>query len=98
MITLSTILNSGGSLPDDVDDNEAIEDGINNLSKALNKLMNVEGGQFHWKQEMDLFYKSWSKLVSGSKDSVQGTDMSFEQLNNNCTKIVMDGNFPAVIT
>jgi len=44
MITLSTILNSGGSLPDDVDDNEAIEDGINNLSKALNKLMNVEGG------------------------------------------------------
>lgn len=98
MMTLSTIMQSGGSLQD-VDNAEQIEEGVSHLGKSLHKLLNSDGGQFHWKQEMDLFYKSWSKLVLDSNDSVYDTDISFGQLNDYCTKIILNGKmFPTVIT
>ena len=43
--------------------------------------MNLDGGKFLWQNEMNQFQKSWSKLVTGSKDSVDGTKMSYDELN-----------------
>ena len=46
---------------------------------------------------MDSFYKSWSKLVTGSKDTVQDSELTFEEVNERATSLMKAGDFPAVI-
>lgn len=94
VITLSSILRAGGSLEGDAN---AVVDSVNHLSSSLHALVNTSGGDYNWKQEMDSFYKSWSKLVTGSKDTVQDSELTFEEVNERATSLMKAGDFPAVI-
>ena len=37
------------------------------------------------------------KLVTGSKDSVEGSDLSYDEVNRRATQLMETGNFPAVL-
>lgn len=63
MITLSSIINSGGIVVSSEDDADKITGSVDHFSQSLNNLMNIDGGDFEWKLEMDYFIKTWTKLV-----------------------------------
>jgi len=49
IITLSTIINSGGSIPEGIEDVDNIKEGVKYFTQSLNKLINIQVGEFHWK-------------------------------------------------
>lgn len=91
MISVASLLENEQTIPED------IEEGVKFFSELLNKLQGREAGQFHWRQERDSLINQWTKLASGSNDTVPHTDVSYGDLAQNVSEQISSGTYPEIL-
>jgi len=90
MVTLNMMIQSGQSVP------EELEEGVKHFSDIINKF----GGSssINWRQERDVLINDFKKLVTNSKDVINDTDITYEDLNSGVAESISSNDYPEVIT
>ena len=75
MIAMHTMVHCGVSIPED------IEEGVRHFSECLMKFGGHNQETIPWRNHRDCFIACWTKLASGSQDTIANTGITFEELN-----------------
>lgn len=51
----------------------------------------------NWRQDRDVLINNFKKLVTQSKDLIEDTDISYEDLNSGIAESISSNDFPEVI-
>ena len=93
MITMHTMMESGQKVP------EELEEGVKHFSDILKSVQgNLTSEPLNWRKERDVFINAFKKLVSSSKDLVDHTDISYEDLNSGVAEEISSNSFPELIS
>lgn len=76
---------------------EDIEEGVQVFSNSLNKLQCIDQESINWRKEREVFIKSLQKLVKGQSSTIQGTDISFSDLQEKAVEAIASSSYPDVI-
>lgn len=63
----------------------------------MNSFTNKDGGSYAWSNELEAMSAQWNKLVTGNKDQVPGSEMSYGDLSAALSKFVNKDVLPAEI-
>lgn len=77
---------------------EELEEGAKHFSECLERLQGKVQGTIHWRQERDYLIKQLNKLVSASKDTINHTDITYEDFGTAVAESISSNSFPEVIT
>lgn len=91
ILTLATLTQCGHEMPED------IEEGVQVFSNSLNKLQCIDQESINWRKEREVFIKSLQKLVKGQSSTIQGTDISFSDLQEKAVEAIASSSYPDVI-
>lgn len=92
MMTLHTLTQCGHEMPED------IEEGVKFFSTSLNKLQCVDQESINWRKEREVFIKSLQKLVKGHSTTIQGTDITFADLQEKAVEAIASSSYPDAIS
>ena len=92
MITLHTLLDCGQTVP------EEVAEGVNHFRENINKLTLRNEPGANWRQSRDAFISEWTKLVSGSHETIQLTDSTYEDLSTGIFESISSGGYPEEIS
>lgn len=92
ILTVQTMLECGQQVP------EELEEGAKHFSECLERLQGKVQGTIHWRQERDYLIKQLNKLVSASKDTINHTDITYEDFGTAVAESISSNSFPEVIT
>jgi hypothetical protein len=91
MIVMHTMMESGQKIP------EELEEGVKFFSDQLNTLLGNGSGPLNWRKERDVFINSCKKLVGASKDVIDHTDISYEDLATGVAESISSNDFPETL-
>lgn len=91
ILTLHTLTQCGHEMPED------IEEGVKFFSNSLNKLQCIDQESINWRKEREGVIKSLQKLVKGHSTIIQGTDVSFSDLQEKAVEAIASSSYPDVI-
>jgi len=92
MVTLNMMIQSGQSVP------EELEEGVKHFSDIINKFAGSKDPSINWRQERDVLINDFKKLVTNSKDVINDTDITYEDLNSGVAESISSNDYPEVIT
>jgi len=92
MVTLNMMVQSGTSIP------EELEEGVKHFSDIINKFAGSKDPSINWRQERDVFINDFKRLVTNSKDVINDTDITYEDLNTGVAESISSNDYPEVIT
>lgn len=91
MIVMHTMLESGQKVPED------LEEGVKHFSDQLSTLLGNGSAPLNWRKERDVFINSCKKLVGASKDVIEHTDVSYEDLASGIAESISSNDFPETL-
>lgn len=93
MIVMHTMMESGQKIP------EELEEGVKHFSELLTTMMgNVQGqGPLNWRKERDVFITACKKLATASKEVVDHTDISYEDLATGVAESISSNDYPETL-
>ena len=92
MITLHTLLDCGQTIP------EELVEGVNHYRENINHLTLRTEPSANWRQSRDAFISEWTKLVSGSDDTITHTDSTYKDLSTGIFESISSGGYPEEIS
>lgn len=92
MVTLHMMVEAGQQIP------EELEEGVKHFSTVLNKFTGSSDNSVNWRQERDVLVNDFKKLVTNSKDTVEHTDISYEDLNTGIAESISSNDYPEIVT
>ena len=91
MIVMHTLMESGQKIPDE------LEEGVKHFSEMLNSVLGNTSGPLNWRKERDVFINACKKLVTSSKDVIEHTDISYEDLATGVAESISSNAFPETL-
>lgn len=93
ILTLYMIKQSGQKIP------EELEEGVKHFSDIIEKFTGKStSDSVNWRQDRDVLINDFKKLVTQSKDLIEDTDISYEDLNTGVAESISSNNFPEIIS
>jgi len=72
---------------------------VKHFSSTINKFTGCCGEtSVNWRQERDALVNDFKKLVTNSKDTVEDSDISYEDLNTGIAESISSNDYPEVVT
>lgn len=91
MLVMHTMMESGQKIPED------LEEGAKHFSDIMNSLLGNGNSPLNWRKERDVFIGSCKKLVGASKEVIEHTDISYEDLASGIAESISSNEFPETL-
>lgn len=91
MIVMHTMMESGQKIPDE------LEEGVKHFSELLNTMLGNGQGPLNWRKERDVFINACKKLTTASKDVIEHTDISYEDLASGVAESISSNDYPETL-
>lgn len=89
---MHTMMESGQTIP------EELEEGVKHFSEQLSTLLGQGTSEsLNWRKERDVFINSCKKLVGASKEVIEHTDISYEDLASGIAESISSNDFPETL-
>ena len=92
MISIHTLLDCGQTIP------EEVQEGVNHFRENINKLTLRTESSANWRQSRDQFISEWTKLVSGSQETIVHTDTTYEEVASGLSESISSGGYPEEVS
>ena len=93
ILTLHMLKQSGQKIP------EEMEEGVKHFSDIIDKFTGKSTSDaVNWRQDRDVLITNFKKLVTQSKDLIEDTDISYEDLNTGVAESISSNDFPELIS
>ena len=92
MLTLHMLKQSGQKVPEELDE------GLKHFSDIIDKFTGKTSGDVNWRQDRDVLINDFKALVTQSKDLIDFTEITYEDLNTGVAESISSNNFPEIIS
>ena len=91
MITMHTMIECGQQVP------EELEEGVKHFSDILKTMLGEKNEPLNWRSQRDVFITACKKLVNSSKDTIEHTDISYEDLATGVAEQISSNAYPEIV-